>query len=404
MGPLAGLRVVEIFGMGPGPFCGMMLSDMGADVLRVDKPSDVGILRYDLGAIEGREPQFVNHRGRRSIAVDLKRAEGAETVLRLVERADALFEGYRPGVCERLGIGPDDCLARNPRLVYGRMTGWGQDGPWKMVAGHDIDYLALSGMLAAIGPAGGPPTVPLTLLGDMAGGLFLAFGIACALLEARRSGKGQVVDAAMLDGAALLGSMFYGLRQLGQWNIERGANAFDGGAPFYSTYEAADGEWVAVGAIEAKFFAALLQGLGIAADEIGEQWDRDSWPATRRRFEAQFRTRPRDEWVARFKNLDACFAPVLTMDEALGHDHNRGRGLFVEHDGVKQPAPAPRFSRTEARIAGPAAMAGEHTEEALADWGFDASEIAALQERDVIVGLDREAAGLSGSAHVQEIE
>jgi alpha-methylacyl-CoA racemase len=375
MGPLSGFRVIEISGQGPGPWCAMMLSDMGAEVLRVERSDAVGTVpEGDL------EPQFVNLRGRRSIAIDLKNERGSETVLRLVASADALIEGFRPGVVERLGIGPDECLRRNPRLVYGRMTGWGQDGPWNQVAGHDINYVALSGLLNAIGDPGGGPVPPLNLAGDFGGGgLLLSFGIVCGLLEARSSGQGQVVDAAMIDGAALLGSMFFGLTQRGEWHERRGSNMLDGGAPFYRAYEAADGKFVSVGAIEPKFYAVLLEALGLASEDLPDQLDEDAWPALRERFAAIFRTRTRDEWSELLLPLEACYAPVLSFAETYDHEHHAARDSFVEVDGVKQPAPAPRFSRTPGAVSRGSAKPGEHTDEALLDWGFDADELAELR-------------------------
>ncbi|MBS1889167.1 MAG: CoA transferase [Actinobacteria bacterium] len=380
VGPLSGVRVVEISGQGPGPWCAMMLSDMGAEVLRVERADAVGAV--PTGELE---PQFVNLRGRRSIAVDLKNKRGVETVLRLVENADALIEGFRPGVVERLGIGPEDCLARNPRLIYGRMTGWGQDGPWREVAGHDINYVAISGLLNAIGDPGGGPVPPLNLVGDFGGGgLLLAFGIVCALLEARVSGEGQVIDAAMVDGSSLLGGMFYGLTQTGHWQEERGANLLDGGAHFYRTYETADGKWISVGAIEPKFYAVLVEALGLDAAELPDQLDKSTWPELRRRFAEIFKTRSRDEWTESLLPLESCFAPVLSFAEAYENEHHASRGSFVEVDGVKQPAPAPRFSRTPATVGRGSAKPGEHTDEALQDWGFDPAEIGDLRAAGAI--------------------
>lgn len=373
MGPLNGIKVVEIGSIGPGPWCAMMLSDMGAEVLRIDRADHVGAQPDGARAID-----FVNRRGRRSVAVDLKNPDGAEVVLRLVEQADALIEGSRPGVAERLGIGPEECLARNPRLVYGRMTGWGQEGPLAQVPGHDINYLALSGMLHAIGPEG-RPVPPLNLVGDFGGGgMLLAFGIVAGVLEAFRSGKGQVVDAAMVDGASLLGSMFHGLRQIDAWHDRRESNRLDGGAPFYGTYETSDGLWVAVAGNEPKFYAVLVQALGLSLDELPDQMDQSGWADTRKRFAEIFRTRTRQEWVTRLQALETCFSPVLTLDEALEHEHAVARSAFVPLDGVLQAAPAPRFGRTPGQVTLPAARPGEHTDEALRDWGFDANEIAKL--------------------------
>jgi alpha-methylacyl-CoA racemase len=378
-GPLAGIRVVEMEGIGPAPFCAMMLSDMGADVLRVDRTEAA-----DLG-LAGDPRANLLARGRRSVAVDLKRPEGVGVVKRLAREADALIEGFRPGVMERLGLGPDECLALNPRLVYGRMTGWGQEGPMARAAGHDINYIALAGVLDAIGRRGAPPTPPLNLVGDFGGGgMYLAFGVACALLEARRSGRGQVVDAAMVDGAASLATGIFGLRADGLWRDERGANVLDSGAPWYDVYETRDGKHVAIGSIERKFYAELLRLTGLAGEALPAQHDRAGWAELRRRLAEVFRSRTRDEWSAIMEGSDVCFAPVLSMAEAPAHPHNRARGTFVEVDGVVQPAPAPRFSRSKPAIQGPPARRGEHTEAALGDWGFSTEEIAALRARGAI--------------------
>ncbi len=373
-GPLAGLKVVEMVGLGPAPFCAMLLADMGAEVIRVDRPNAGGAL--------GLAPRFdVPARGRRSLAIDLRRPGAVDTVLSLVERADLLIEGYRPGVMERLGLGPEPCHARNPRLVYGRMTGWGQSGPLAARAGHDIDYIALSGALHAVGHAGAPPVPPLNYVGDYGGGaMLLAFGLLCALHEARGSGRGQVVDAAMTDGAALLSAMFYGMRAAGAWQNERGANLLDGGAPFYASYACADGRCIAVGAIEPAFFAELLARLGLAADDFGAQMDRSLWPRQREQLAALFALRPRDAWSALFEGSDACVAPVLDWDEAPAHPHNQERGTFVAIDGVLQPAPAPRFSRTPPATPGAPAAAGAHSEQILRDWGVAPERIAQLRQ------------------------
>ena len=353
---------------------------MGAEVIRVDRAADVGRIPEVTD-----EPQFVNLRGRRSVAIDLKEPAGVETLLRLVDRADALIDVFRPGVVERLGVGPDVCLARNPRLVYGRMTGWGQDGPWSRAAGHDINYVALSGMLAAIGEPGGGPVPPLNLVGDFGGGgLLLCFGMVCALLEARASGEGQVIDAAMVDGSALLGSMFYGLAQTGKWKEERGANLLDGGAHFYRNYETADGRWVSVGAIEPKFYAQLVEAMGLADADLPDQYDQERWPVSRERFAAAFRTRTQAEWNERLEPLDACYAPVLDFEEAYAHPHNTARDMFIDVDGFRQPAPAPRFSRSRPEITRGAARVGEHSEEILRDWGFDPGEVERLREAGAI--------------------
>ena len=373
MGPLAGLRILEFEAIGPGPFGAMMLADMGADVLLVDRPSDPR-----LGF--GRERWFdVMLRGRRSITLDLKSEQGAEAALRLAEKADAIIEGFRPGVMERLGLGPETMLARNPRLVYGRMTGWGQHGPLAPRAGHDIDYIALSGVLHAIGRAGGAPVPPLNLVGDFGGGgMLLAFGIACGVIEARASGRGQVVDAAMVDGASLLATMFAGMLAAGRWSEARGENVLDSGAPWYDSYVTADGKYVAIGAIEPKFYAELLERLGLAAAGLPAQHDRGGWPLLRQRFAERFAERTRDEWCAVFDGSDACFAPVLSFSESRWHAHRQARGGTIDLGGVPQPAPAPRFSRTpgEARRAPPERGVGGR--EALADWGFDAAAIEEL--------------------------
>lgn len=376
-GPLHGFRVVELAGIGPAPFAGMVLADAGADVLRIDRP---GAGQGKSGGVsQSAVAADVLGRGKRSVAVDLKRPEGVEAVLRLVGSADVLLEGFRPGVVERLGIGPAPCLAANPRLVYGRMTGWGQTGPLAAWAGHDIDYIALAGALAPIGPAGGLPVPPLNLVGDFGGGgMLLAFGVVAALLETAGSGRGQVVDAAMVDGAALLLAMVAGMRAAGAWSDRRADNLLDGGAPFYRTYETADGRAVAVGALEPQFYAALLEGLGLATEELPAQHDRSGWPDLDRRFAAVFRQRTRDEWAAHFAERDACVAPVLDLAEAAEHPHLAERGTYVELGGVLQPAPAPRFSETPAGMPGPPPAPGADTRVALEDWGFAPAEVDAL--------------------------
>ena len=374
MGPLAGVRVVEMAGVGPAPFAGMLLSDMGAEVVRVDrKPAKGG------GAFDALAGASRLDRGRRSIALDLKQPEAVAAALDLIGAADALIEGFRPGVMERLGLGPAACHARNPRLVYGRVTGWGQDGPLAATAGHDIDYVALSGVLHAIGTADAP-VPPLNLIGDFGGGaMVLAFGVVCALLESRASGRGQVVDAAMTDGAALLMAMTYKLKADGLWRDARQANALDGGAPFYGVYRCADGGWIAVGALEPPFFAAFLAGIGLDPDEFSDRWNPQAWPAMRARLEAAFAQRPRDEWAALFVDSDACVTPVLDLDEAPRHPHNVARRTFIEVDGAPQPAPAPRFSRTPPEP-GPAASAlGADGEAILRERGFSDERIAAMR-------------------------
>ncbi|MDN5747600.1 MAG: CoA transferase [Pseudonocardia sp.] len=359
-GPLAGLKVVELAGIGPGPHAAMILADLGAQVVRVDRPG--GLRLGDAGVPD---PTL---RGRRRVAADLKSADGAETVLRLVERADVLLEGYRPGVTERLGVGPDDCHARNPRLVYGRMTGWGQDGPLAQRAGHDINYISLTGALHAIGRAGQRPVPPLNLVGDFGGGsMLLVVGVLSALWEAQRSGEGQVVDAAMVDGASVLSQMFWGLLSQKAWVDTPDSNLLDGHAPFYDTYTCADGGHVAVGPLEPQFYAALLAGLGIDPAELPAQYDRDGWPTLRARFTEVFASRTRDEWAAVFGDTDACVTPVLAFGEVGAHPHIAARDTIVEHDGVTQAAPAPRFSRTASTLP-TTASAAEDVEAVLADW------------------------------------
>jgi len=373
MGPLTGIKVLEFEAIGPGPFCGMMLADMGADVLLVDRAGDP-----QLGVGRERRHELMS-RGRRSVTLDLKTKQGVQAAIELAERADALIEGFRPGVMERLGLGPEVLLARNPKLVYGRMTGWGQDGPMALRAGHDINYIALTGALNAIGRAGGPPVPPLNLVGDFGGGgMLLAFGIACGLVEAKRSGKGQVIDAAMVDGASLLATIFHGMIDAKRWSETRGENILDSGAPWYDTYETKDGKYVAIGSIESKFYAELLERLGLANEALPRQHDRAGWPVLRERFARAFRSKTRDEWVAAFEGSDACFAPVLSFSEARADAHNVVRRTFVEVGGIGQPAPAPRFSRTPGAVRGAPPERGQHGRAALADWGFSAAQIDAL--------------------------
>jgi alpha-methylacyl-CoA racemase len=377
MGPLAGIKLIEIAGIGPGPYCAMLLADMGAEVIRLVRPGPDPFARDPEGDLLSR--------GRRSIGVDLKHPEAAPVVLSLVERADGLFEGFRPGVMERLGLGPDVCLERNPRLVYGRMTGFGQDGPLAQAAGHDINYIALAGVLAHIGRRGQPPTPPINLIGDFAGGgLLLAFGMVCALLERVQSGRGQVVDAAMVDGAAALMTIFHSAQQSGFWSDTTGDNLLDSGAPFYDVYETADGKYVSVGAIEPHFYAKLLELTGLDQEPLAPQMDRSGWPRLRERLAEVFRTRTRDAWCALLEGSDACFAPVLSMAEAREHPHNRARGTFVEIEGIGQPGPAPRFSRSQARVARPPAAGAAHTDEVLEEWGLARREIARLREAKAI--------------------
>ncbi len=370
MGALAGVKVLEMAGMGPTPFCGMLLGDMGADVLRIDRPAPV---ERGIGVDDGSD---LRGRNKRSAIIDLKRPEGRDALLRLAANADILIEGFRPGVMERMGLGPAECHAANPRLIYGRATGWGQDGPLAHTAGHDINYIALSGALSMIGPREGPPVPPLNLVGDYGGGaLYLAFGVVSALLSARTTGQGQVVDAAMVDGAASLLTVFHGLRQAGRLNEERGANPLDGGAPFYAAYQTSDGGWMAVGALEERFYDELLEGLGLSRADPPDRADRGQWPALRDLFASRFRERTRAEWTALFAPTDACVTPVLTLTETGGHPHNIARHALPNVDGIHHPAPAPRLSRTPGGIQRAPAQAGQHTAEVLRDWGFAETEI-----------------------------
>lgn len=370
-GPLNGLKVLEFAGIGPGPFCGMLLSDLGADIVRIDRKGSRG----------GDRPG-VTGRGRRSVALDLKDARAVEACLKLMETADAMFEGFRPGVMERLGLGPEVALSRNPRLVYGRMTGWGQTGPYAQAAGHDMNYIAISGALHAIGTAE-KPVPPLNLVGDFGGGaLYLAFGLLAGVIQARETGRGQVVDCAMSDGAASLMAMFYGMKAQGFWSQDRRANLLDGGAHFYDTYRCADGKWVSIASIEPQFYALLLEKTGITDPAFAAQMDRAAWPRLREKLASVFATRTRADWCAVFEGADVCFAPVLDMDEAPAHAHNVARATFVEVAGVTQPAPAPRFSRTPGAVQGPAPAIGQHSREALADWGLSSSDIEALLAGD----------------------
>ena len=364
MGPLAGFKIVEIAGIGPGPFCGMLLADMGADIIRIERPGgpDSGI---DI-------PQKFNllNRGRPSVTVDLKSQRGVEQVLKLCEKADALFEGNRPGVMENLGLGPDQCMGVNPRLVYGRMTGWGQDGPLADTAGHDGNYAAISGAIAAIGPADGPPSVPLNLVADFGGGgVYLAMGLLAALLESQRSGKGQVVDAAMVDGAASLMTVFYGLHAAGIWKDERQSNFLDGAAPFYRPYQTKDGGYVMVCAIEPRFFSVLLERSGAKGIDPATQLDRSAWEAHIAILDEVFASKSKDEWAGVFSGTDGCVTPVLSLEEAPRHPHNKARGTFVEIDGVIQPGPAPRFTRTKSEVGGRSKV------DILRNWGIAESDI-----------------------------
>ena len=373
-GPLHGVRILEIAGIGPGPFAAMMLADMGAEVVRVDR---VQAVRDDATG-----PHWdVMLRGRRNVALDLKHADGIETLLSLVERADVVIEGFRPGVMERLGVGPEVCLARNPKLVFGRMTGWGQEGPYASSAGHDINYIALAGALAHFGRAGEPPTPPLNMVGDFGGGgMLLAFGVVCALLEAQRSGKGQVIDAAMVDGSAVLMSMFWAYRNVGMFDEHaRGVSLLDTGAHFYDVFECADGEWVSVGSIEPQFYALLLEKTGLTGDpEFTNQMDKTQWPTLKRKLAEVFKTKTQSQWNEIMEGTDVCYAPVLRMGEAAQHPHNVARNTFIEVAGVTQPAPAPRYSRTTTNLPTAPAHAGQHTRAVLGDWGVDAVRIDTL--------------------------
>ena len=377
MGPLAGIKVIEMAGLAPGPFGAMMLADMGAEVLRIDRPDAPE-------AQPGAKPNLVN-RNRRAIALDIKSKEGLATLRRLIASADALIEGFRPGVMERLGLGPDECLKANPKLVYGRVTGWGQDGPLALAAGHDVNYIALSGALHTIGSKD-EIAIPLNLVGDFAGGgLYLAFGIACALFEAAKSGKGQVVDTAMVDGAASMMTYIHSIRANGKWSDTRRENVLDGGSHFYAVYKTKDGRHISVASAEPKFYAELLRLTGLSDDkDLAAQQDKTKWPAFRERLACVFATKTRDEWCALMEGSDVCFAPVLTMQEAIDHPHNRARSTFIEIDGVVQPAPAPRFSRTVPQMPHGPQASGMDLEGALGRWGFKAGEIAALKKSNAV--------------------
>jgi alpha-methylacyl-CoA racemase len=379
-GPLSGLTIIELAGIGPGPFAGMLFADMGAKVIRVERAQSVS-------ASPPERPNLsISERGRHSIGIDMKSPEGREAVLRLVEQADGLFEGFRPGVTERLGLGPDDCLARNPKLVYGRMTGWGQEGPYAMAAGHDINYIALAGALEPIGRAGERPMPPLNLVGDFGGGgMFLAFGMVCGLLEAAKSGKGQVVDAAMVDGAAVLMTMFHSFAAMGMHKPERGTNLLDTGAFFYEVYECSDGKYVSIGSIEPQFYAELRRLAGLDDDAVwGRQHDQSLWPQLKEKMAEVIATKTRDEWCVLMEHSDVCFAPVLSMSEAPKHPHNVHRSTFVTRDGVTQPAPAPRFSRTQTELPAAPPHVGANTDEVLTAVGYSATEIAKLRESGAV--------------------
>jgi alpha-methylacyl-CoA racemase len=378
-GPLSGLKVLEFAGIGPGPFCGMLLSDLGADVVRIDRKSG------KTGGVQTSGPKFsVTERGRRSVALDLKQPAAIEACLKLMEGADAVFEGFRPGVMERLGLGPEVALKRNPKLVYGRMTGWGQTGPYAKAAGHDMNYIAITGALDAIG-TDDKPVPPLNLVGDFGGGaLYLAFGLLAGVISARQTGQGQVIDCAMSDGAASLMAMFYGFKAMGLWQEGRRNNLLDGGAHFYDTYQCSDGKWVSIGSIEPQFYALLLEKTGITDPEFANQMSRDHWPSLREKLAAVIATKTQGQWCELMDASDVCFAPVLSMDEAPRHPHNVARQTFVDVEGVIQPAPAPRFSATPGAIQGPPPGVGAHNDAALADWGFAAADIEALKGAGVL--------------------
>lgn len=360
MGPLGNLKIIEVSGLGPGPFCGMLFADLGADVICVDRAAPSAL----------NPATDCTRRGKRSILLDLKAPADREIFLDLVKKADAVFEGFRPGIMEKLGLGPDECMAVNQRLVYGRMTGWGQDGPLAQAAGHDINYISLTGALHAIGRKGEKPVPPLNLVGDFGGGaLFLALGMVCAMLEAQKSGQGQVVDAAMTDGSALLMTLFYSLQAQGLWSTTRGSNLVDGGAPFYDVYETSDGKFISVGSIEPQFYALLLDKLDLDSEEIAAQNDARQWPEMKCRLEAIFKMRSRDEWCELMEGSDVCFAPVLDFREAPDHPHNRARGTYIDLDGLIQPAPAPRFSRTPLKVKFSPRTPGSDREAVLKDWG-----------------------------------
>ena len=375
MGPLTGIKVIEMAAIGPVPFCAMMLSDMGAEVIRIDRLSQKGT-----GSSAN-----VLYRGRKSVAFDLKNSIALDSTLRLSDQADVILEGFRPGVMERLGLGPEVCLERNPKLIYGRMTGWGQSGPLSHAAGHDINYISIAGALGSMGYADRPPAPPLNLIGDFGGGaMYLLAGILAAIVERNSSGKGQVVDAAMTDGTASLLSPFYGLMAMGMWSTERYSNRLDGGAFYYGSYECSDGKYISLGSLEPQFYALLLEKCGITDETFKEQSDQEAWPIKREKMEALFKTKTQQEWCGILEGTDVCFAPVLNLKEAPDHPHNKTRQTFVKVQGVTQPAPAPRFSRTQGKIQSPAALTGENTEEVLSDWGFSDSEISNLKMNNMI--------------------
>ena len=377
MGPLKGIKLIEMVGIGPAPHCCMLLADMGAEIIRIDRPGG--------NKLGGKDERAVLNRGRQSVALNLKTSKGVETALRLIGQADGLVEGFRPGVMERFGLGPDICLKQNKKLVYGRMTGWGQDGPLANVAGHDINYIALAGALGAIGDQERGPVPPLNLVGDFGGGgMMLAFGMVCGLLETKSSGKGQIIDAAMLEGSALLMAGVLLSRNAGSWNDRRGENWLDGGAPFYNTYECKDGEWISIGCIEPQFYALMREHLNLKDKLWDKQWNRDLWPPQKKALREIFSKKTREEWDNLLGNLDVCFAPVLNLDEIMDHPHNKAREVFLAPGGNVQPAPAPRFSRTPGRIQSPPAKPGEHNSEVLENWGFRKNEVEKLRKDKII--------------------
>lgn len=397
MGPLAGTKIIEMAGIGPGPMCAMLLADLGAEVVRIDR-----MAAADLGM--PRDPKTdLLLRGRRSLAVDLKTPEGVACVLRLIESADALIEGFRPGVMERLGLGPDVCSARNSRLVYGRMTGWGQEGPLAQAAGHDINYISLVGALDAIGREGEAPIHPLNLVGDFGGGaLYLVVGLLAGIIEAQRSNQGQVVDCAMTDGTASLMTMFYGMSAANRWHSERGTNAIDTGSHFYNVYETKDGKYVSVGSIERKFYHVLLEKLDLNVAELPPQHDSAGWSAMKARLAEAFRNKTRDEWCALMEGSDVCFAPVLNMEESMHHPHNVARDTFVTLNGVTQPAPAPRFSRTPGEISKPPSIPGENSTQILLDWGFTDEDVNGLLDAQAVKQSDPQTIGGAEGGSVGE--
>jgi alpha-methylacyl-CoA racemase len=392
MGPLEGIKVVELGGIGPGPFTAMMLADMGADVVRIDRPPSGAEQEHQVAELD------LLQRSRRSVILDIKSDSGREALLRLVEQADALIDPFRPGVAERLGIGPEECLKVNPKLLFGRMTGWGQTGPLANAAGHDLNYVSLVGPVAAMGRSSSPPSPALNLVGDFGGGgMLLTLGILAGLVERERSGRGQVIDAAMVDGSALLAASIIGMTKMGSWTADREANIVDGGAHFYDTYETKDGKYVSIGSIEPKFYKELLERLELEPSEWPAE-DRSRWAELSERMREIFKTKTRDEWVSLLEGTDVCFAPVLSFEEAPEHPHVKERETYVNAFGMVQPAPAPRFSRTPGEISSPPCVPGEHSREALSAWGFDSGEIDALESEGVTETRERDDSVVLGAA------